>query len=665
VTPVERVRSALEAAGSRRAGKDWTCPAHQDRKASLSVDEGRDGKALLRCHAGCATQDVLAALRLDWPDLYPDSGKRRSEIAATYDYTDADGKLVYQAVRYYPKGFKRRRPAPGGGWVWNLKGVDQVLYRLPRVQAAVAADRVVYVVEGEKDVHAVERAGATATTALGGVNGVWRPEWSRLVAKTRSVVVADDDDPGRQRARGIAASIREHGGQVELVAPAVGKDAADHLAAGKPLAELRRLDPADQVEVDGAAVLEEVYGALTTSVAFPSGEAAVAVALWVAASHAQPAWEHATRLAIKSPVKRCGKSRLLDLLEALCHNPLLTVNISAAALVRSIGEGDPPTVLVDEADTVFGKRRGERSDQAEDLRGILNAGHQRGRPYIRWDPAARQAERCPTYAMAALAGIGDLPDTIEDRAVVATMRRRAPGEQVAPLRRRDLPALAELRDRLHAFILGQVGELETAMPAMPVEDRAADVWEPLVAVADLAGGGWPALARDACRTMTAQASADDDGSLGERLLADLREVFADDDRLDSRTILERLHSLEEAPWADLYSKGLDARGLARLLRPYGVRPKVLRLGTATPRGYERADLLDPWQRYTPERNERNMGNIPGHGVAHVADAAGSATGRNALTSDVSHVADVADTPPDPGDGRLPGVDHRDPGRFAE
>jgi hypothetical protein len=417
---------------------------------------------------------------------------------------------------------------------------------------------------------------------------------------------------------------------------------------------------------DGAKLLEETYDALTRYVVFPDGAAAVAVTLWIAASHAQPAWEHATRLAIKSPVKRCGKSRLLDLAEALCHQPLPTVNVSVAALVRSINEDDPPTLLLDEADTIFGKRRGERAEAAEDLRGILNAGHKRGGKYRRWDQARRQPEECPTFSMAALAGIGDLPDTIEDRAVIVTMRRRAPGEQVSSFRRRrDLPALVTLRDRLHGWLRDHLAELETATPAMPVEDRAADTWEPLVAVADLAGGDWPDLARDACRTMTAQASADDDGSLGERLLADLREVFADDDRLDSRTILERLHSLEEAPWADLYSKGLDARGLARLLRPYGVRPKVLRLGTATPRGYERADLLDPWQRYTPERNERNMGNILGHGVAHVADAAGSATGRNALTSDVGHVADVADTPPDPGDGRLPGVDHRDPGRFAE
>ena len=427
--------------------------------------------------------------------------------------------------------------------------------------------------------------------------------------------------------------------------------------AGSPVAQVDH--------TDGAKLLEETYAALTTYVVFPDGAAAVAVTLWVAASHAQPCWEHATRLAIRSPVKRCGKSRLLDLAEALCHRPLPTVNVSVAALVRSISEDDPPTLLLDEADTIFGKRRGDRAEAAEDLRGILNAGHKRGGRYLRWDQARRQPEECPTFSMAALAGIGDLPDTIEDRAVIVTMRRRAPGEQVSSFRRRrDLPALVTLRDRLHGWLGDHLAELETATPAMPVEDRAADTWEPLVAVADLAGGGWPELARSACRAMTADA-ADADGTLGERLLADLRTVFGTDDRLASATILARLGGLEESPWADLYGRGLDARGLARLLRPYGVKPKVIRVGSDTPRGYEHADLLDPWQRYLPHPQQAQQRNSAGQNAASVADVAdspASATDRNAPTSDVTDVADVAVTPAGP--GLFDADDHRNPERHA-
>jgi hypothetical protein len=223
------------------------------------------------------------------------------------------------------------------------------------------------------------------------------------------------------------------------------------------------------------------------------------------------------------------------------------------------------------------------------------------------------------------------------------MRRRAPGEQVASFRRRrDLPALVSLRDRLHGWLGGNLAELEAATPAMPVEDRAADTWEPLIAVAELAGGDWSELARGACRTMVAAAHDDHDGTLGERLLADLWEVFGADDRLASTAILERLQALDESPWADLYGRGLDARGLAKLLRPYGVKPKTIRVGSTTPRGYERADLLDPWERYTPDRNKRNKRNSAGQGVSDVALVADSETNRNTLTSDVADVALVAD-----------------------
>ena len=141
----------------------------------------------------------------------------------------------------------------------------------------------------------------------------------------------------------------------------------------------------------GARLLDELRQALTRYVALPSPEAADAIVLWIAATHAAQAWNCAPRLDITSPVKRCGKSRLLDIIEATCHHPLITVNISPAALVRSISE-DPPTLLLDEADTVFGPKA---ADNHEDLRGILNAGHSRNRPYIRWDMLAASRSTAP------------------------------------------------------------------------------------------------------------------------------------------------------------------------------------------------------------------------------------------------------------------------------
>jgi hypothetical protein len=305
--------------------------------------------------------------------------------------------------------------------------------------------------------------------------------------------------------------------------------------------------------VDGARLLAELRAAFTRYVVLPSPQAADAVTLWTAATHAQPAWEHAPRLAVVSPLKRCGKSRLLDVVAETCHAPLITVNATIAAVVRSIG-ADPPTLLVDEADTLWGTRK--QADANEDLRGLLNAGHQRNRPMLRWDVTSRTAEQLDTFAMALLAAIGELPDTIMDRAVVVRMRRRAPGEQVDPYRtRRDAPPLHDLRDRLAAWARAHLRVLQQAAPAMPLEDRAADTWEPLIAIADLAGADWPARARHAAATMTAaEAQQEEDTSASVRLLADLRQAFqaADAEALYTSTILEALHRLEDAPWADWY-----------------------------------------------------------------------------------------------------------------
>jgi hypothetical protein len=263
---------------------------------------------------------------------------------------------------------------------------------------------------------------------------------------------------------------------------------------------------------------------------------------------------------------------------------------------------------------------------------------------------------------------------------VVRMRRRAPGERVDPYRtRRDAPPLHDLRERLATWTRAHLRELQQATPAMPLEDRAADTWEPLVAIADLAGGDWPARARDAAATMTAaEAQQEEDTAASVRLLADLRHIFqmTGAEALYTSTILEALHRLEDGPWADWYGHLLATRELARLLRPYQVESKNVReQGTGQPRkGYARADLHDAWARYVPLHplhplhplQEAEPAGQPGNGhVAdpqppsatsatspdHVADVAEalipSATG---LTCDVAHVADVAAPPASNGNG---------------
>lgn len=353
----------------------------------------------------------------------------------------------------------------------------------------------------------------------------------------------------------------------------------------------------NRAPVDGADLLDRVEAAILRYVALPSPAAVVGIVLWIAATHAQPAWAHAPRLVIRAPEKRCGKSRLLDVVEALCWAPFITVNSSPAAVYRSVTD-DPPTLLVDEADTIFGPK----ADGNEDLRGLLNAGHQRNRPAKRYDAAANRVESIPTFAMAALAGIGVMPDTIEDRAVVVRMRRRAPGEAVAPYRhRRDRPVLRALAAELNSWLRDSLPALETAEPVMPVEDRAADTWEPLFAVAELAGGYWPDRTRDAVLALEAETaeSAIDQASDRVRLLTDVHTAFADLTAIPTNLLLRRLREDPEAPWGEYGPTGLTARKLGVLLTEYGIRSATIRFTEGQAKGYQRADFLDPWSRYTP------------------------------------------------------------------
>ncbi|WP_222854231.1 DUF3631 domain-containing protein [Fodinicola acaciae] len=343
-------------------------------------------------------------------------------------------------------------------------------------------------------------------------------------------------------------------------------------------------------------MLDAIRTAVTRYVVMPSPATTDAVTLWIAATHAQPAWAHAPRLVIRGPERRCGKSRLLDVVEALSRDPLLTVNASAAAVYRSVSV-DPPVILVDEADTIFGAK----AEGNEDLRGLLNAGHQRNRPAVRYDAATNSVQHLETFAMAALAGIGQMPDTIEDRAIIVRMRRRAAGEDVATFRyKRDRQPLRAFATKLTNWLRADLKALERIEPEMPIEDRAADTWEPLVIVADHAGGDWPERARTAAKTLTQQAS--DDGQVSDRvrLLADCRTAFGVDTALSTAALLDRLKANPEAPWSEYGPNGLTAMRLGNILREYEIRSGNIRFPDGKQaKGYQRVDFNDAWKRYCP------------------------------------------------------------------
>jgi hypothetical protein len=353
------------------------------------------------------------------------------------------------------------------------------------------------------------------------------------------------------------------------------------------------------VKPDGAALLDEVHAFLCGYAVFPSAAAAVAVTLWAAHTHLAARFESTPRLALLSPEKQCGKSRVLELLELLCAGAETLSDASPAYLYRRIGAGQV-TILLDEADAIW--KRGKSDETAEALRSIVNAGHRRSATVgrVEMNGSAANLTRFRCYAPAAIAGIGNLPDTIMDRAVVVRMRRRAPGERVRDYRERTTrPEGDALREQLAEWAASVAESVGDPWPHMPpgVADRPADVWEPLLMVADLAGGDWPKLAAEAC-TAFVTGARDDTASYGTRLLADLRDVFGDAPQLFTQTILDRLHAIGESPWADYaYGKPFTARDLAEMLKDHQVKSHQLRIGEDSRKGYRRADLEDTWARY--------------------------------------------------------------------
>lgn len=344
-----------------------------------------------------------------------------------------------------------------------------------------------------------------------------------------------------------------------------------------------------------AATLGELVDFLTRYVRFPSEHEAPAVALWIVHAHTVEQSEVSPILAITSAEMRSGKTRVLDCLELLVPRPFRVVTPSEAVVYTVLAQRPRRTMLLDEADAIFGPRTAERY---EGLRAILNAGNRQGTPVLRvkLEGRRRTVDEFDVYGPKAIAGIGKLPDTVTDRAIPIRMKRRAATEPVARFRRRTAKAEAEAITFPSPLTVPDV-------PVVPVpetlHDRAADSWEPLLAIADVAGGEWSTRARLAAVALSGE--SDQDVSSGMRLLADIRDAFDEKqaDHLSTHDLLACLHELEEAPWRDWYGKPLTPRGLAKLLEPYDVLPAQRRVAGDKLRGYFRADFTDAWSRYVP------------------------------------------------------------------
>lgn len=357
----------------------------------------------------------------------------------------------------------------------------------------------------------------------------------------------------------------------------------------------RRLDlPAPEPwhqPVEGADLLADVASAICRYVVVGAPEA-TALALWVVACFVFDKFAIFPRVFVTSPEKGCGKTTLLDALSRLLPKTLSASGITAASLFRVI-EAARPTLLLDEADTF--------ARDNEELRGVLNAGHQHDGAVIRTVGDEHEPRVFSVFAPVALAAIGRLPGTIEDRSVIIRLRRRRPDETVEPLRLDRTGGLDELKRKAARWAADHAAELTVADPAMPEEifNRVADNWRPLLAVADLAGGEWPQRSRHAAAELAADGN--DQNSRGVALLSDIRTAFAMKgvDRLSSDELATYLGNLDDRPWPEYRGgKPISKSQVAKLLKPFGVSSGTIRLPDgSTPKGYHLSAFADAFARY--------------------------------------------------------------------
>lgn len=628
--------------GARQSGGQWTakCPAHEDRENSLSIGE-KDGKILLHCFAGCEAEAICEALGVQISDLFSKSeqqGKTHSrkgaktqsetrKVVCEYVYRDDHGREVAKKVRYEPKSFVWFRAewetAEVGqklAWRKGLGGVKTPLYRWNEVKES----DWVCLTEGEKDADAGGAVGLPCTTS-GGVNS-WRDDHAGLLIGKRVVIVADSDDPGRLHAAKVAQSIwaakeaagifraaQDDGGEtgIKIIEIPGHKDLSAALEAGIPAnVILAMIEEAREWKPEaGADVLDEVYYFIRKYVIFGEAEAR-ACALWVAHTYAFKAAEYTPYLSIESPEKRSGKSRLLDVLEMLVREPWKSDHATPAAAVRKV-DSLQPTLLLDEVDTIFG---GDGSEYKETMRGMLNGGFHLGGAFSACvgQGANIEYKDFSSFCPKALAGIGQLPDTIRDRSLRIQMQRAPKGTAIKMRIRRVRPGAQKIALKVAAWVATIEKKLIDADPPVPesLDDRQMDFCEPLLAIADAAGGSWPKIARDSLTDMCARAEKSED-SIGVELLKDIRTLFdAEDDeglfrepreRIPSADMAKELGEMEGRPWAE-WRKGapLTASTLARLLKRYGIGPLTTRFEDGKrSKGYHREQFVDSWSRYCP------------------------------------------------------------------
>lgn len=342
--------------------------------------------------------------------------------------------------------------------------------------------------------------------------------------------------------------------------------------------------------VDGAELLNNIKDEIQRYVILYDYDS-VAAALFVMFTYLFQSAICCPLLAVQSPEKRCGKTTLMSLLSYLVHNPLAASNISSAALFRVI-EQYKPTLLIDEADSFL--------KENEELRGVLNSGHTRATAFvIRTTGDNHEPKQFSTWGPKIIALIGKLPDTLSDRSITINLKRKKSDEVVERLRLDQTTEFQVIKSKCLRWANDYNEIIKKKDPDVPTElnDRAADNWRPLLAIADLAGGEWPQKAREAAIKLSGGEVAENTASI--MLLEDFKTLFEHHgDKVPTNIIIEGLCENEERPWVTWNrGKPVTSRQIARLLNPFGILSKTIRLGSETSKGYEKQSFIDAFSRY--------------------------------------------------------------------
>jgi 5S rRNA maturation endonuclease (ribonuclease M5) len=603
------------------------CPAHDDGNPSLSVT-GIEGQVLMHCHAGCEKVDVLAAVGLTLSGLYDNPRDTR--------YTYSDGRRVHRGP---DKKFRQSG---------NTKGRN--LYRVDRIGGATT----VYVVEGEKDVHAVESAGGIAVCSAMGAGKADRFDWTPLRGK-HVVVVADRDEPGRRHAAQVVGLLDGIAASVKIVEAAIGKDAADHVAAGKSLDELVPVEAAD-----GAELLGDIKEWFQRFIAVTDPDDLNILSLWTVHTHLVIELYTTPRLQVDSVIFGSGKTTVLDHLNRLCQSPVQAASLSSPALIPRMLETKIRTILLDEID------RSLRPDKpgVEDLFAILNSGYRFGatRPVlVPTKGGGWETNDMPTYAPIAMAGNSpNLPPDTVSRSIRILLMPDLDGtvedsdwEMIGDDAEQFRCRIAEWADSVRPRVKGMAVEL----PARCI-GRSKEKWRPLMRVAVAAGGDWPGIVDRLIRKSLAEDEAEREAGLkaqppGMVMLIDLYAIWPKEEPfVPTRELVDKLIGRNPDYWGagSAYGKPLTETRMGRLITQ-AAKVTSGRPDTHGPRGYARSALEPVWRRLGIGRGE--PGAPPGApGEPGEPGEPGAKEQPVSGLSELSGCSGLNGAPTQPGDGTL-------------